>query len=294
MTGIRLIVRLTFLGLMVALADVALTPWSMRPELQSLVTRAPATTSFMRQAIAEGRPVRHRTWVPLSAVSPMAACAVVLAEDEEFFEKGTISWRAQHMLMQRMLRGDFSRGGSGISQQLARNLYLTADRTPRRKAREYVLAHELSQTLDKRRQLELYLNVAEWGRGIWGIEAAAQHYFRVPASALTASQSVILASLLPAPRRELQYAGGPLAARRQESLVRKLWAARLLSDPELLQTVDRIREWRHQVRQRQSASSADTNVAGLMGQEAPSFQLTPSNPGALPLARLCDPRRRGF
>ncbi len=142
----------------------------------------------MRRAARSGHPVRRLTWVPLDSIAPVAACAIVLAEDEDFFDKGTVSWRAQRVLAQRMLRGDFTRGGSGLSQQLARNLFLTADRTPRRKAREYLLAYQLSHALPKSRMLELYLNVVEFGEGTWGIEAASRRYFGVSASQLTASQ----------------------------------------------------------------------------------------------------------
>ncbi len=289
----RMAARLVGLAMLLLLLDLAYTPRAHRRQVQALVTNRPGITSYMHMAAEMGHPVRSLRWVPLADVSPVAACAVVLAEDERFFGKGTVSWMEQRMLMRRMLQGDFTRGGSGISQQLARNLFLSADRTPRRKAREYLLAHELSRTLSKERQLELYLNVVEWGDGVWGIEAASRHYFGVPASALTPAQGAVLATLLPAPRRELQFALGAEPARRQEGIARKLWRARLLSTDGYHATVDRIREWRRQLRLTGDARTAWLRVEGLMGPEAASFTASAWSKGALPIARLCDGGRRG-
>lgn len=289
----RMVVRLMVLAFLLVIADVAYTPSNHRQEVRALATRAPDTTAYMRTAGALGHPVRLRAWVPLTAIAPVAACAVILAEDEDFFDKGTVSWRTQRRLFQRLARGDFSQGGSGVSQQLARNLFLSPDRTPRRKAREYLLAHELSRTLPKERLLELYLNLAEWGDGVWGIEAASRHYFGVSASALTTSQAVVLATFLPAPRRGLPYVLGGYPRIRQEGLVRKLWRSRLLSDAELRETVDRVREWRDRVRTSRNARDGWAHVATLMGPEPPSFTASTWTRGAPPLARLCDPRRRG-
>lgn len=282
------------MALLLAAAEVALTPWVMGRQMQALATDVPGKTPFMQEAIADGHPVRRRQWVPLTAIAPVAACAVVLGEDERFFEVGALNWRAQRALMQRMLRFDFSRGGSGISQQLARNLFLTSRRTPRRKAREYLLAYELSHALSKERMLELYLNVVEWGDGIWGIEAASQHYFGVPAARLTTAQGVAIASFLPAPRRGLQYVLGPLATRRQEGIVRKLWLSRLLSDSEYSRTLERLREWRIQTLASRSAREGTTRATALMGPEPPSFGAATQSKGALPLSRLCNARRRGL
>ena len=290
----RIIVRLVGAGVLLVIADLALTSWAVRSNVRALATGIPDTTSFMREATATGHPVRRRVYVPLERIAPGAACAVVLAEDEEFFEKGTVSWRSQRALLQRMLHGDFSRGGSGISQQLARNLFMAPDRTPRRKMREYVIAYELSHALSKVRLLELYLNVAEWGEGIWGIEAASQHYFGVSAEALTSAQGVVLASFLPAPRRELQYVVGPLASRRQEAIAKKLWRSRLLSDNEHLETIERMREWRAHVRVGRNAREGWMLAAALMGPEPSSFTASLQHAGALPLASSCNVRRRGF
>ncbi len=287
-------VRISAIAAILFVADLAWTPSAYRRRVQSLASVMPDTTAFMRRAANAGHPVREYAWVSLDSIAPVAACAVVLAEDEEFFDKGTVSWRAQRVLAQRMLRGDFTRGGSGLSQQLARNLFLSADRTPRRKAREYLLAYELSHALPKTRILELYVNVVEFGEGTWGIEAASQRYFGVPAAALTTTQGIVLASFLPAPRRELRYVLGPMARQRQEAIARKLWKARLLSDRDLSATLDRLRAWRTEARAAGSARDGWVRAEELLGDEAPSFAASPSTPGALPLARLCDARRRGL
>lgn len=291
--SLRLLVRVLALAALLVLADVAYAPRAHRRQVSALSEIPPDTTSYMRAAAGDGHPVRVHAWVPLFGIAPVAACTVVLAEDELFFESGTVDWQAQRALVRRLLRGDLSRGGSGISQQLARNLFLVPDRTPRRKAREYVLAYELSHTLPKERILELYLNLVEWGDGVWGIEAASRHYFGVGAEALTAPQAVVLATILPAPRRELQYALGRDASRRQEGIVRKLWRARLLSDTDVRETLDRIRAWRARARATGDGRSAWAGVDELMGPAPASFTASTRTPGALPLARLCDPRRRG-
>ena len=290
----RLLIRVGVVGAVLLLADLAYTPVAHRPRVQALASGVADTTAFMKRATRTGHPVRHFARTPLASIAPVAACAVVLAEDEEFFDKGTVSWRAQRVLAQRMLRGDFTRGGSGLSQQLARNLFLTGDRTPRRKAREYLLAYELSHELPKTRLLEVYLNVVEFGDGIWGIEAASQRYFGVSAAALTASQAIVLASFLPAPRRELRYVLGGMARDRQDAIARKLWKSRLLTDRDLSATLDRLREWRANARAAGDAREGWARAERLLGEEAPSFVASPSTPHALPLARLCDPRRRGL
>ncbi|MGA0186737.1 MAG: monofunctional biosynthetic peptidoglycan transglycosylase [Burkholderiaceae bacterium] len=168
----------------------------------------PTTTSFMRAeqarlSMAQSRPVvlRHR-WVDYSRISSQAKRAVVAAEDSGFTQHDGIDWEAIEKAAKDNLRkGKIKRGGSTITMQLAKNLFLSSERSFVRKAQEVVLTGMLELVHDKRRLLELYLNVAEWGVGVFGIEAAAQHYFGIPAAALTAEQSAWLAAILPAPRR---------------------------------------------------------------------------------------------
>ncbi|CAM8636955.1 monofunctional biosynthetic peptidoglycan transglycosylase [Burkholderiales bacterium] len=168
----------------------------------------PTTTSFMRAeqarlSMVQSRPVvlRHR-WVDYSRISSQVKRAVVAAEDSGFTQHDGIDWEAIEKAARDNLRkGKIKRGGSTITMQLAKNLFLSSERSFVRKGQEVVLTGMLELVHDKRRILELYLNVAEWGVGVFGIEAAAQHYFGIPAAALTAEQSAWLAAILPAPRR---------------------------------------------------------------------------------------------
>lgn len=290
----RLLVRLAVLTAVLLAADIAMAPWSVRAEIDALrLGRLPSRTNYMRAAVAAGQPVVAHAPVPLADIAPVLACAVVMAEDERYFERGALRIDELRTLGSRMLHGDFSRGGSGIAQQLARNLFLSADRTPRRKAREVALGYALARELPRVRLLEVYLNVVEWGRGTWGIEAASRRFAGTPAASLTPSRAVVLASFLPAPRRELAYVTGPLASRRQESIVRKLWRARLLSDAEYRSTLDRVREWRRVARATGDAGAAWRAVDRLMGPERAAVAVSTAQVGALPLPRLCDTRRRG-
>jgi monofunctional biosynthetic peptidoglycan transglycosylase len=129
---------------------------------------------------------------------------VVKAEDPRFFTHRGIDWREMVQVLRRRLRGGALRGLSTITQQLARNLFLSPRRALSRKALEGVIALRLERAFDKLRILEIYLNVVEWGDGVWGIEAASRHYFDRSPAELDAFESAFLAALLPAPRRPLQ------------------------------------------------------------------------------------------
>ena len=273
-------------------ADIALAPIIQRSAIRELVTTHPDPTSYMRYAAARGHPVRQLTWVPLSSIAPVAVCAVVLSEDQRYFEHGTLDWVSQRAFARNILHGDFRYGYSGIPQQLARNLFLSPERTISRKAKEYLLAYRISHTLTKDRLLELYLNVAEWGEGVWGIEAASQHYFGVSAASVTPLQAVLLASLLPAPRRELPFMLGPSASRRQENLVHGLWRTGLLNNLELGASLDRVREWQGHARINGNVRDAFMHTTTVIGDEWIEHQALESRFPSLPLARACDVTRR--
>jgi monofunctional biosynthetic peptidoglycan transglycosylase len=155
------------------------------------------------EARKAGRPFAPEIrFVPLEQISPRLAEAVVLAEDASFFDHGPFDFREmQRALEKNVDRRRWVRGASTITQQLAKNLYLGTEKTLARKVKEAVLALKLERSLGKRRILALYLNVAEWGDGVFGAEAAAGARFGVPASALTTAQAAVLAAMLPAPRR---------------------------------------------------------------------------------------------
>ncbi len=176
------------------------------PDVRSLATTNPASTAFMKlreeEAAREGRRLRHlQRWVPYSRISKNLQRAVLVAEDSRFFEhEGVDLEEIRKSIEINMERGGAVRGGSTITQQLAKNLYLSPSRDPLRKLRELVIARRMEAALSKARILEIYLNVIEWGDGIWGAEAAARQYFGVAASALTREQAALLAAAIINPR----------------------------------------------------------------------------------------------
>jgi len=167
----------------------------------------PGTTALMDYREREwrrlGTKVRiEKKWVPLSRVSPYLIKAVIIAEDDKFWSHHGFDLDAiQKALEKDIQKGSFAFGGSTISQQLAKNLYLTPSKNPVRKLREAVITWRMERTLTKRRILEIYLNVAEWGNGVFGIEAASFHHYVKPARLLSAEEAARLAAVLPNPRK---------------------------------------------------------------------------------------------
>ncbi len=175
------------------------------PDVSSLRTTNPSVTALMtaRQAQAEGLTIgRHWIWVPLARISPHLRQAVVAAEDASFFTHEGFDWEGiKEAAKYNLEAGELKRGGSTITQQLAKNLYLSSERSLFRKAREALITRSLEHQLTKARILELYLNVAEWGQGVYGAEAAARHHFQKSSQDLTADEAAWLAAILPSPRR---------------------------------------------------------------------------------------------
>ncbi len=167
----------------------------------------PSSTAFMdleRERLETLRPpIKIRqTWVSYNGIARSIKQAVIAAEDSGFSQHDGIDWEAmERAARENLKRGKIKRGGSTITMQLAKNMFLSPERSYLRKAQEVVAAGMMELVLDKRRILELYLNVAEWGVGVFGIEAASRHYFGISASELDPIQSAWLASILPAPRR---------------------------------------------------------------------------------------------
>lgn len=174
----------------------------MRP----LAHENPKTTAFIELRAAEARaagrqPVRRQYWVPYSRISPHLRRAVVVAEDGAFWEHdGVDVHELRKAIEESVERRRPPRGASTITQQLAKNLYLSPSRNPIRKLKELLIARRLEAELSKRRILELYLNCIEWGEGIYGAEAASRAYFGKPASALSAEEAALLAGALINPR----------------------------------------------------------------------------------------------
>lgn len=167
----------------------------------------PGQTSFMAQRLEELRAKNPRAqlrhgWVPYAKISAQLKRAVVAAEDDKFIDHEGFDWEGiQKALEKNQQKGRVVAGGSTISQQLAKNLFLSASKTPWRKAQEAIITVWLELLWDKRRILEVYLNVVEWGEGVFGAEAAARRYFDTGAGQLNAAQAARLAVMLPAPRK---------------------------------------------------------------------------------------------
>ncbi len=199
------------LGLVALAVMLGLFAWAwvrtQAIDVGTLARHDPGRTALMRQrereAAAAGRRAREdRIWVPYSRISPHLRRAVLIAEDDAFFSHGGLDWNEIRESAKHDLRtGRLARGGSTITQQLAKNLWLGTARTPMRKLEEVLLAIRLERALTKRRIFELYLNVIEWGDGVYGCEAAARHWFGTSAAALDARQSVRLAAVIINPRR---------------------------------------------------------------------------------------------
>jgi len=196
------------------------------PDVSRLKRERPVKTAFM--AYREGqwrkaglqRRIRQE-WVPLSRISPYAVKAVIIAEDDKFWSHEGFDFGAiQKAIEKDLQKRRFKAGGSTISQQLVKNLYLSPAKNPVRKLKEAVLTWRLERNLSKRRIIELYLNVAEWGEGIFGIEAAARHYFGKGADALTAREAAALAVVLPGPLRYHPVEGGRYVESRTEAVYR--------------------------------------------------------------------------
>jgi monofunctional biosynthetic peptidoglycan transglycosylase len=169
-------------------------------------------------------------WVPLSRISPHLRHAVVAAEDASFFTHEGFDWEGMKEAAKYNLEaGELKRGGSTITQQLAKNLYLSSERSLFRKAREALITRSLEQHLTKKRILELYLNVAEWGQGIYGAEAAARHHFGKPSYDLTADEAAWLAAILPSPRRYDPLRKTTFLTRRHERILK--WIERQSTTP---------------------------------------------------------------
>ena len=178
----------------------------------------PGSTSFMRIRLAELREADPRAelrqqWVPYERISIHLKRAVVAAEDDRFLDHDGFDWEGIERALERNAEeGRVTAGGSTISQQLAKNLFLSSSRSWLRKGQEAAITLMIEATWDKRRILEVYLNVAEWGNGVFGAEAAARHYHGRPAASLGPAEAARLAVMLPNPRRYEKSFGPRLAA----------------------------------------------------------------------------------
>ena len=198
------------------------------PDVRLLKTNNPQKTAFMElradEARAKGQePRRVQRWMAYGHVSPNLTRAVLVAEDDLFWQhEGLDLDQLQESLAQDWARGRLARGASTITQQLAKNLYLSPSKNPLRKLRELVIARRLEVELKKARILELYLNVIEWGDGIYGAEAAARAYFGVSASELSPQQAALLAAAIVNPRLLNPARPSTRLIRRQQLILRRM------------------------------------------------------------------------
>lgn len=206
------------------------------PDVAALVSASPAQSRYMQlRAALTGRPAGTYQLgaVPLEGFSPLLVCAVVKAEDRGFFRHHGIDWPQARRAVRLNLAGHRI-GASTITQQTARNLYLGPERSLRRKAREMAIARAMEHHLGKRRILELYLNSAEWGNGVWGAGAGARHHLGRGVGEVDAFGAALLASLLPAPRRPLTGHNRRRAERVQRRVLNQFLDSELLSRGEWL------------------------------------------------------------
>lgn len=185
-----------------ALAAAAYLAWL--PDVAEFKASNPTTTRYTaiyaRRMARRGKKAGTAMhWVRLADISPHLVRAVLIAEDDRFWRHRGVDWFELKLAARGRLRGEKPRGASTVSQQLARNLYLSPEKSLGRKLKETLIARHLERTLGKERVLEIYLNVVEWGEGVFGAEAASRAYYEKSAADLTPEEAVDLAVALPSP-----------------------------------------------------------------------------------------------
>jgi monofunctional glycosyltransferase len=195
------------------------------PSIVLLRWRNPTRTAFMERYLAQNGPeakLRYK-FVPRSHIAPILGEAVMVAEDDAFYEHDGVDFdQLQKSLEADLEKGRYTRGGSTITMQLAKNLYLSPDRSLVRKGRELILTFLLEACLSKDRILELYLNIVEWGPGLYGAEEASQHYFGKSASALDPAEAATLAAAISAPRKSDPASPSARLARKRDVILERL------------------------------------------------------------------------
>ncbi len=197
------------------------------------VDHNPTMTAFMRQqqsAMREKDPnaVIRQQWVPYERISKNLKRAIIASEDANFSEHDGVDWDALEKAFERNdKRGKITHGGSTITQQLAKNLFLSGSRSYLRKGQELIITYMLEALMDKQRIFEIYLNVVEFGRGIYGAEAAARYYYRIPAAKLGAAQAAKLAVMLPNPRYYDAHRNTSYLKRRTGIILQRMGSAEL-------------------------------------------------------------------
>lgn len=200
----------------------------------------PETTARSASAVDWNKPRLHsvRVWVPLLRVAKTLQQAVVLSEDDTFYQHDGVNFKMMRAaFLVNWRKGRYARGASTITMQLARNAFLHKRKTLLRKVREIVLARRIERVLTKSQILELYLNLIEWGESIYGVEAAAHYYFGQPAATLSLAQSTLLAGLLPNPKYFNPFKRPRSCRRMQERVLSLLLGARAITPEQQAQAM---------------------------------------------------------
>lgn len=227
--------RLVFIILFLALLPVIYLLFI--PDISTLKKENPKKTAFMeyreREWKEKGKKIKiKQIWIPISKISPFLIKAVIIAEDDKFWKHEGFDYDTLEKAIEKDIQAmKFKLGASTITQQLAKNLYLSPAKNPLRKIAEAIITWRMEKALSKKRILELYLNVIEWGNGIYGIEAASKHYYGKPSSALTPQEAVRLAAVMPNPRKYNPTGTQRFVARRA-NLIYKIMTRRGIVVPE--------------------------------------------------------------
>jgi len=225
--------RAIWVALLLTLSALVIVQFWFVIHIWYWVDHNPESTAFMDARLERLREKTPRAtlqhqWVPYSRISVHLKRAVVAAEDAKFLDHDGFDWDSIAKAYEKNLKkGKIVAGGSTISQQLAKNLFLSGGRTWWRKAQEAAITVMLETIMSKRRILEIYLNVIEWGSGVFGAEAAARHHFGVTAANLTPEQAAQLAAMVPSPRRYSAGAETPYLLKRREIILLRMNAAQL-------------------------------------------------------------------
>lgn len=226
--------------------------WAQTPDVRWLKTENPKTTSI----IVHREKIRHTSnmemdrnweWVPIHKISNYLIHSVIISEDQKYFEHKGFDWSSMWEAMIENLKNmDTLKGGSTITQQVAKNIFLEPSRSLLRKIREATIAYQLEKYLDKTRILELYLNIIEWGDGIYGVEAASKYYFEKPSNELNLIDSLRLSSVIPNPHRysPLDISDNYLKMRIKhvsKKLLRKSWISQIEYDSVMKELFDEIK-----------------------------------------------------
>lgn len=256
---------------------VYIVGYSFTVDVSSLKKKNPDLTAMMKYRMKqwerEGKKIKiKKIWIPINQISPYLIKAVLIAEDDKFYRHSGFDIEGIKKAIEKDIKEKkLKYGGSTITQQLAKNLYLNPSKNPIRKFQEAIITWRLEKTLSKKRILELYLNVAEWGEGIFGAEAASRHYFGKSASQLTAREAARLAACLPNP---IKYSpvGNSRFIERRANLIYFIMQKRGIIKPEYTEPEQQgsppvlQEETIPNSESDQSPSKSETNVQGETGE----------------------------